>query len=55
MGNREKVAALLVASEEWEEAFRWAERNPEMKQIVYLPYATALAEQDQFLLAQKGG
>lgn len=54
IGNSKKITELLVASEEWEEAFQWVEKHPEFKELVYLPFATSLAEQDKFLQAQKG-
>ncbi|KAB7503457.1 Intraflagellar transport protein [Armadillidium nasatum] len=53
MGNIEKIIELFVASEEWEEAFNWVEKHPEFKEMVYVPYANTLAEQDKFLQAQK--
>lgn len=54
MGNIEKIIDLFVMSEEWDEAFVWVEKHPEFKEIVYVPYARSLAEQDKFLQAQNG-
>lgn len=54
MGEIQSVIELYVEVQDWEEAFMWAEKHPEYKQLVYVPYATSLAEQDKFLQAQKG-
>ena len=54
MGELQSVVELYVEVRDWEEAFAWAEKHPEFRQIVYVPYATYLAEQDKFLQAQKG-
>ena len=50
----QSVIELYVEVQDWEEAFVWAEKHPEYRQLVYVPYATSLAEQDKFLQAQKG-
>ena len=53
MGELQSVVELYVEVRDWDEAFTWAESHPEFRQIVYVPYATYLAEQDKFLEAQK--
>ncbi|CAL4124428.1 unnamed protein product, partial [Meganyctiphanes norvegica] len=53
MGELQSVVELYVEVGDWEEAFSWAEKHPEFKQLVYVPYATSLAEQDKFLQAQQ--
>ncbi|XP_076048143.1 intraflagellar transport protein Oseg1 [Oratosquilla oratoria] len=53
MGEIKSVVELYVEAKDWEEAFSLAEKHPEYKQLVYVPYATSLAEQDNFLQAQK--
>ncbi|XP_018007047.1 intraflagellar transport protein 122 homolog [Hyalella azteca] len=53
MGELQCVVELFVEDEDWEEAFAWAEKHPQFKELVYVPYATSLAEKDEFLLAQK--
>lgn len=50
----QSVVELYVEVQDWEEAFLWADKHPEYRQLVYVPYATSLAEQDKFLQAQKG-
>lgn len=54
MGEMQSVVELYVEVQDWEEAFLWADKHPEYRQLVYVPYATSLAEQDKFLQAQKG-
>lgn len=54
MGEIQSVIELYVEVQDWEEAFVWADKHPEYRQLVYVPYATSLAEQDKFLQAQKG-
>ncbi|XP_047473268.1 intraflagellar transport protein 122 homolog [Penaeus chinensis] len=53
MGEMQSVVELYVEVQDWEEAFIWADKHPEYRQLVYVPYATSLAEQDKFLQAQK--
>ncbi|KAK3882424.1 hypothetical protein Pcinc_013198 [Petrolisthes cinctipes] len=53
MGEIQSVMELYVEVEDWDEAFVWAEKHPEYRQLVYVPYATSLAEKDKFLQAQK--
>nr|XP_053629468.1 intraflagellar transport protein 122 homolog [Cherax quadricarinatus] len=53
MGEIQSVIELYVEVQDWEEAFIWADKHPEYRQLVYVPYATSLAEQDKFLEAQR--
>ncbi|XP_050737940.1 intraflagellar transport protein 122 homolog [Eriocheir sinensis] len=53
MGEIQSVIELYVEVQDWDEAFMWVEKHPEFRQLVYVPYATSLAEQDKFLQAQK--
>ena len=53
MGDVSSVVELQIEAEDWEEAFSSAEKYPQFKEMVYVKYATSLAETDQFLLAQK--
>lgn len=43
---------LYVSCDQWDEAFALAERKPEYKQEIYVPYAQWLAENDRFEEAQ---
>ena len=54
MGELRSVVELHVEAGDWDEAFVWADKHPQFKELVYVPYATSLAERDEFLLAQKG-
>ena len=53
MGDFESVVQIYVEAHDWKEAFSLAEKNPEYKELVYVPYAKWLAEQDKFVEAQK--
>ena len=53
MGDLQSVVELYVEEADWEEAFVWADKYPQFKELVYVPYATSLAEKDEFLAAQK--
>ena len=44
---------LYVEAKEWEEAFNLAEKYPEYREHIYVPYAKWLAESDKFVEAQK--
>lgn len=44
---------LYVSNKKWSEAFALAERNPELREAIYLPYANMLAEEDKFEDAQE--
>lgn len=54
LGEEKSVVLLQVEARDWKEAFSLAERNPEFKDLVYVPYARWLAENDRFVEAQKG-
>ena len=54
VGLVDKVAEMYVLAKEWQEAFIIVEKHPELRKLVYLPYAQWLAERDQFAEAQKG-
>ncbi|XP_072928707.1 intraflagellar transport protein 122 homolog isoform X3 [Hemitrygon akajei] len=53
MGDLEAQVLLHVETRHWEEAFSLVEKHPEFKDLVYVPYAQWLAENDQFEEAQK--
>lgn len=54
LDDKVSMVKLYVVAKEWREAFSLAEANPQFKDLVYVPYAQWLAENDNFLLAQKG-
>ena len=39
---------IYVDAKEWKEAFAIAEKNPEHREKVFVPYAQWLAEQDRY-------
>ncbi|KAL1117127.1 hypothetical protein AAG570_004455 [Ranatra chinensis] len=53
LGEEESVVALHVEAKQWTEAFALADRRPEYKHLVYVPYAEWLAENDKFVEAQR--
>ncbi|XP_074605343.1 intraflagellar transport protein Oseg1 [Brevipalpus obovatus] len=53
MGDYKNLALVYVKSHQWEEAFKIAQEYPELRESIYLPYATWLAENDRFIEAQK--
>lgn len=53
LGEEKSVVLLHVEARDWKEAFALAERHPEYKDLVYVPYAQWLAENDKFVEAQK--
>ncbi|KAL0279839.1 UNVERIFIED_CONTAM: hypothetical protein PYX00_001315 [Menopon gallinae] len=53
LGEEKNVVLLHVEARDWNEAFALAERHPEYKDLVYVPYAEWLAENDKFVEAQK--
>ncbi|KAG8240368.1 hypothetical protein J437_LFUL002509, partial [Ladona fulva] len=53
VGDKSNVLNLWVEAREWKEAFALAEKHPELRDIVYVPYAQWLAENDRFIEAQK--
>ena len=54
MGDHVNLAKVYVESHQWDEAFKLVNQFPDMKEIVYLPYAKWLAENDKFIEAQQG-
>ncbi|GAB6027580.1 hypothetical protein CHUAL_001823 [Chamberlinius hualienensis] len=52
MGDTNALAKLWVQTKNWEEAFLLADKYPDLKETIYLPYAQMLAEEDRFLEAQ---
>lgn len=54
LGDIEAVVEAYVEAKHWDEAFVLAEKHPEFKQRVYMPYAKYLAECDKFIEAQQG-
>lgn len=54
LGDSAAVLKLHVDAREWSEAFTLAEKQPQHKALVYVPYAHWLAENDKFVQAQKG-
>ncbi|CAG0883204.1 unnamed protein product [Darwinula stevensoni] len=53
LGDTKSVVMLYVEAGDWEEAFVLAEKHPEFRQEVYMPYAKWLAESDRFVEAQQ--
>lgn len=54
MGDIKKLAIIYVKSYQWDEAFKLANENPDLKEEIFVPYATWLAENDRFVEAQQG-
>ena len=52
-GDFKSVVKLYVEAQEWKDAFLLAEKYPEFKEDIYVPYAKFLAESDRFVEAQK--
>lgn len=53
LGEERAIVQLHVEANNWKEAFLLAERHPEFRHLVYVPYAQWLAENDRFADAQK--
>lgn len=53
-GDVNKLAEIYIKSFQWQEAFDLVTLHPDLKEQVYVPYATWLAENDRFLEAQQG-
>ncbi|XP_044767186.1 intraflagellar transport protein 122 homolog [Coccinella septempunctata] len=53
LGDIPSVLSIHVAAKEWSEAFKLVETQPNYKAFVYVPYAHWLAENDEFVKAQK--
>jgi intraflagellar transport protein 122 len=54
LGEEASVIGLHVEAKNWTEAFSLAQKLPQYKHLVYIPYAEWLAENDKFVEAQKG-
>ncbi|XP_049859178.1 intraflagellar transport protein 122 homolog [Schistocerca gregaria] len=53
LGDEKSIVLLYVEAQDWKEAFLLAEKQPEYRDLVYVPYAQWLAENDRFAEAQK--
>ncbi|XP_049608831.1 intraflagellar transport protein 122 homolog [Syngnathus scovelli] len=53
MGDLQALVQLHVETQHWDEAFSLAEKHPQFKNDVFVPYAQWLAENDRFEEAQK--
>ncbi|RWS21703.1 intraflagellar transport protein 122-like protein, partial [Leptotrombidium deliense] len=53
IGDIKKLAMIYVKSCQWEEAFKLVNEYPELREEVYVPYATWLAENDRFVESQQ--
>ncbi|KAK2571545.1 Intraflagellar transport protein 122-like protein [Acropora cervicornis] len=53
LGDMKALLELHVESKHWDEAFELAEKHPEFKDDVFVPYANWLAENDRFDEAQE--
>lgn len=54
LGDSASVLTLHVEAKEWAQAFNLVQNQPQYKELVYVPYAHWLAENDKFVQAQKG-
>lgn len=54
LGDSASVLSLHVEAKEWSQAFALVQNQPQHKALVYIPYAHWLAENDNFVQAQKG-
>lgn len=54
MGDVNKLISVYTMTCQWEEALKLIDEYPNLKQDVYVKYATWLAENDQFVEAQQG-
>lgn len=54
LGDTSSVLSIHVDAKEWSEAFKMIETQPNYKALVYVPYAHWLAENDEFVKAQRG-
>ncbi|XP_017773799.1 PREDICTED: intraflagellar transport protein 122 homolog [Nicrophorus vespilloides] len=53
LGDSAAVLKLHVEAKEWTQAFSIVQGQPQHKELVYVPYAHWLAENDKFVQAQK--
>jgi intraflagellar transport protein 122 len=51
--DEQGMVELYISNKKWTEAFALAERNQELREAIYLPYANMLAEDDKFEEAQQ--
>ena len=54
LGEERSIVVLHVEARHWTEAFALVDRHSEYSDLVYVPYAQWLAENDKFIEAQKG-
>lgn len=54
IGDFNNLAQVYVDAYQWEEALKLLDQYPNLKEIILLPYATWLAENDRFIEAQEG-
>lgn len=54
IGDFANLAQVYVDSCQWGEAIKLLDQYPDLKETIYLPYATWLAENDRFIEAQEG-
>lgn len=54
LGDVNNLAVIYVKSCQWEDAFKLVTQYPELREEVYVPYATWLAENERFVEAQQG-
>ena len=47
IGDLGSVVSLYVEAKEWQEAFTLADKHPEHRESIYVPYAQWLAEFDR--------
>lgn len=53
LGDEKSVVLAYVEARDWTEAFSLAEQRLEFREVVYVPYAHWLAENDKFIEAQR--
>ena len=53
VGDFKSVVTLYVEAKEWTEAFALADKYPEHREQIFVPYAEWLAESDRFVEAQR--
>ena len=54
IGDVKNLVSIFIKSCQWDEALKLVEEHPDLKPNFYVKYATWLAENDQFVEAQKG-
>eukprot|EP00039_Didymoeca_costata_P007788 m.103931 g.103931 ORF g.103931 m.103931 type:complete len:1184 (+) comp13828_c0_seq5:52-3603(+) len=53
ISDDEGLVNLYVNNNKWSDAFALAERNPNLREAIYLPYGNSLAEKDKYEEAQE--